>query len=284
MRSLLLEFPEQVLARYLPDRAKVFVDELLAPYAEADRRLNNQDFDGGGAWERVNDWLKQLVQLDNDDWRPAALWALKNHKDDPDFLDAFLGKLERLAASLLIRRVFATPRIGRYLELINQLKGKAGLSAAAFELSAEEKQETLARLGGEIYLVNPVRKYVLLRLDSLSAPSPGATYAHRIITVEHVLPQTPAAGSQWLEDFDDDQREHWTHRLGNLLLLNRTKNSEAQNYDFDVKKDKYFNSTKGSTLFALTNQVLLYPKWTPEVVEERQRTLLARLAKEWELT
>ncbi|WP_262347281.1 DUF1524 domain-containing protein, partial [Corynebacterium aurimucosum] len=25
----------------------------------------------------------------------------------------------------------------------------------------------------------------------------------------------------------------WTHRLGNLLLLNRRKNSSACNYDFD---------------------------------------------------
>ncbi|MFE2581132.1 DUF262 domain-containing protein [Streptomyces sp. NPDC059378] len=33
-------------------------------------------------WQ-VNAWFKRLQQIDNNDWRPAALWALRNHGDDP---------------------------------------------------------------------------------------------------------------------------------------------------------------------------------------------------------
>ena len=282
-RGLLIEFPEQVLKDYLPTNGKGFVDNLLGPYALADQRLINQDFDGGGQWDDVNAWLKRLVQLDNDDWRPAALWALKNHKDAPAFLDAFLGKLERLAASFLLRRVYSTPRVGRYLELLKQLDAGEGLDAAAFELTDDEKKETRERIGGEIYLVNPVRKYVLLRLDSIIAANPGASYSHKIITVEHVLPQNPKYDSQWLEDFSDEERLHWTNRLGNLLLLNRTKNSEAQNYDFDLKKLKYFTSRKGAALFALTTQVLGYSEWTPAIVEQRHAELTKTLIDEWKL-
>jgi hypothetical protein len=219
-RGLLIEFPEQVLKDYLPTNGRGFVDNLLEPYALADQRLINQDFDAGGHWDNVNAWLKRLVQLDNDDWRPAALWALKNRKDDAAFLDAFLGRLERLAASFLLRRVYTTPRVGRYLELLKQLDAGDGLNAAAFELSDDEKKETFERIGGEIYLVNPVRKYVLLRLDSIIAANAGASYSHKIITVEHVLPQNPKKDSQWVEDFTEEERLHWTHRLGNLLLLN----------------------------------------------------------------
>jgi hypothetical protein len=282
-RGLLIEFPEQVLRAYLPANSKGFVDNLLEPYALADQRLINQDFDGGGQWDEVNAWLKRLVQLDNDDWRPAALWALKNYKDDPAFLDAFLGRLERLAASLLLRRVYTTPRVGRYLELLKQLDAGGGLNAAAFELTDDEKRETRERIGGEIYLVNRVRKYVLLRLDSIIAANPGASYSHKIITVEHVLPQHPKDNSQWLKDFSDEERLHWTHRLGNLLLLNRTKNSEAQNYDFDLKKSKYFTSSKGAAIFALTTQVLGYSEWTPAVVERRHAELTKTLIDEWKL-
>ncbi|AXY51427.1 MULTISPECIES: DUF262 domain-containing protein [Rhodococcus] len=282
-RSLLIEFPEQVLNNYLPGHGTVFIDEMLEPYALADQRLINQDFDAGGQWDSVNAWLKRLVQLDNDDWRPAALWALKNHKDDPAFLDSFFQKLERLAASFLLRRVYTTPRVGRYLELIKQLDAGDGLSAAAFELSEEEKKATRERIAGEIYLVNKVRKYVLLRLDSLIAADPGASYTHKIITVEHVLPQNPKVGSQWLDVFSADQRAYWTHRIGNLLLLNRTKNSQAQNYDFGVKKAKYFTSGNGAAIFALTTQVLGYEEWTPEVLEQRQTELTMKLVDEWEL-
>jgi hypothetical protein len=283
VRGLLVEFPEQVLKSYLPMNGKGFIDDFLEPYALADHRLINQDFDAGGKWDNVNEWLKRLVQLDNDDWRPAALWALKNHKDDPAFLDVFLGKLERLAASFLLRRVYTTPRVGRYLELLKQLDNGDGVDAAAFELTDEEQKDTRERIAGEIYLVKPVRKYVLLRLDSIIAANPGASYAHKIITVEHVLPQNPNEDSHWVNDFSEEERSHWTHRLGNLLLLNRTKNSEAQNYDFDVKKWKYFTSSKGAALFALTTQVLNYQEWTPTVVEQRQAELTKKLIDEWEL-
>lgn len=283
VRGLLTEFPEQVLNEYLPGNGAGFVDDVLEPYALADQRLINQDFDAGGSWDNVNDWLKRLVQLDNDDWRPVALWALKQHKDDAAFLDQFLRKLERLAASFLLRRVYTTPRVQRYLDLLKQLDAGDGLDAEAFDLSEDEKSETRARINGDIYLVNPVRKYVLLRLDSLLAANPGASYSHKVITVEHVLPQNPKDDSQWLQDFNEEQRERWTHRLGNLLLLNRTKNSEAQNYDFNVKKAKYFSGSKGAALFALTTQVLRYDTWTPEVVETRHAELTTRLINVWDL-
>ncbi|MBS2993237.1 DUF262 domain-containing protein [Rhodococcus erythropolis] len=282
-RGLLVEFPKQVLNDYLPTNGKAFIDNLLGPYSLADQRLINQDFDGGGLWDDVNAWLKRLVQLDNDDWRPAALWALKNHKDDPAFLNSFLQKLERLAASFLLRRVYTTPRVARYLELLKQLDAGDALGAKAFVLSDEEKKQTRERIGGEIYLVKQVRKYVLLRLDSIIADDPGASYTHKIITVEHVLPQNPKVDSQWLDDFTEDQRAHWTHRLGNLLLLNRTKNSQAQNFDFDVKKSKYFTSGKGAALFALTTQVLSCPEWTPTIIDQRQAELTRKLTDEWEL-
>lgn len=126
-----------------------------------------------------------------------------------------------------------------------------------------------------------IRKYVLLRLDELLAASQGVTYDHALITVEHVLPQNPKPGSEWTRHFDKDQRAYWTHRLANLVLLNRAKNSQAGTYDFAVKKEKYFTSRTGSVPFALTSQVLQRTDWTPEVLEQRQKELLGRLAEEW---
>lgn len=158
-----------------------------------------------------------------------------------------------------------------------------GLSAIAFDLPSEEQAETKERLADRLYLVSPVRKYVLLRLDDLLAKQPGVSYQHRMITVEHVLPQNPKNGSAWRQDFTDDERLHWTHRLGNLVLLNRAKNSQAQNYDFAKKKGSYFTSANGSAVFALTTQVLMQDEWTPAVIESRRTDLLAVLHNEWEL-
>lgn len=128
-----------------------------------------------------------------------------------------------------------------------------------------------------------VRLYVLLRLDS-ALSSGGASYEHPLITVEHVLPQFPAVGSIWRTWFSDAEREYWTHRLANLVLLTRRKNSEASNYDFELKKHKYFATKSGVSPFALTTQVLGEDEWTPALLEKRQAALVSALAALWRLT
>lgn len=282
-RELLVEFPSQVLDLYIENGAAAdFVDDLLLPYSKAFERTIAFDFGPGDEWKPVNQWLKRLDMVDNRDWRPCALWAMVEHADDPEFLAAFLKQLERIAASFLLRQAYTTPRIARYLELLNQLKAGAGLDAPAFDLSGSDRALSMSALHGDIYRMQPRRaRYVLLRLDDLLAKDPGATYDHKIISIEHVLPQNPKATSQWRVDFTDEQRAELTHKLGNLVLLNHRKNSQANNYDYATKKKKYFNT--GSAVFALTTQVLEQDTWTPAVVKKRQQELTALLAKEWKL-
>jgi hypothetical protein len=143
--------------------------------------------------------------------------------------------------------------------------------------------EALQVLASNVYKVPPVRKYVLLRLDEIISAQPGVTFDHKIITVEHVLPQNPKTGSDWMEDFNDDEREYWTDRLANLVLLNRRKNSEAQNFDFSDKKTKYFSGEYGVATFGLTVQVLAFNEWTPSVLVKREQYLVGLLQKEWQL-
>lgn len=284
-RELLVEFPQQVLNAYLKDgRATAFIDDLLLPYAKAFERTIAHDFGPGNAWAPVNQWLKRLDMIDNKDWRPCALWAMVEHPDDAEFLACFLQKLERLAACFLLQQTYTTPRLARYLELLGELKAGGGLDAPSFDLTEEERQRSRAAVCGNIYRMQTRRaRYILLRLDEVLANDPGATYNHKIISIEHVLPQNPKEGSQWRSDFTDEERERLTHRIGNLLLLNHRKNSQAQNYEFQKKKDKYFATSSGSAVFALTTQVLKETVWTPEVVEARERELTAVLVSEWEL-
>jgi hypothetical protein len=51
-----------------------------------------------------------------------------------------------------------------------------------------------------------------------------------------VLLQNPRDDSQWVVNFPTPADRAWTHRIGNLLLLPRRKNSETSNWDFDDKK------------------------------------------------
>ncbi|MFF3754187.1 DUF262 domain-containing protein [Streptomyces sp. NPDC002018] len=282
--ELLKEFSKQVLEpHFLPGKAQHFVNDVLVPYADAYAQIRDHAYRAESGAERVNAWFRRLVQIDNNDWRPSALWALRNHGTDPEWLDRFLQALERLAASMFIRRVYTTPRVQRYAELLRELDAGHGLDSSSLRLTELERAATRERIEGPLYLDIRTRKYVLLRLDEILANGSGVSYEHPLITVEHVLPQNPRQGSQWLADFGDDQRQYWTNRLGNLVLLNRYKNSEARNYDFATKKARYFTGRLGVVNFALTAQVVNADRWTPATLEARQKMLIAALSGAWEL-
>jgi len=106
-------------------------------------------------------------------------------------------------------------------------------------------------------------------------PSIGRHFVafHTISTTD---PEEPI---EWFPSQED--RNKYVHRLGNLLLLSRSKNSEAQNFEFEDKKEKYFKSGKRVSNFALTSQVLSETEWTSLIIEQRQRKLLSELKAVW---
>lgn len=232
--------------------------------------------------EGVNKYLRHLIRLDNDNWMPPAIAFFHKHKSDREGLSKFARDLERLAYALFILRANINARIGRYARVLKSIEEGQDLFVgdSPLQLSLIEKKDVKSRLNEPIYTVPRIPKPLLLRLDSLLAGE-GATYDHPVISIEHVLPQTPKQGSQWMKSFpDEDDREYWVHRLANLVLLSRRRNISASNYDFDQKKKKYFG--EGSVApFPLTIEVLREDKWTPKVLEQRQRYLCETLAKEW---
>jgi hypothetical protein len=104
------------------------------------------------------------------------------------------------------------------------------------------------------------------------------------VSLEHVLPQTPLAGSDWIKWFpNENEREAWTHRLANLVPLDRKKNSSASNHDFAKKKDVYFGGKGTASPFVLTQDVRSKSEWTPALLAERQERLVGLLKKHWAL-
>ena len=110
--------------------------------------------------------------------------------------------------------------------------------------------DILERLDGDIYGQVRLRTPLLLRLDSVVAEE-GASYQHPMVSIEHVLPQSPLDDSQWMKWFpDEEERRQWTHRLANLVLLSRRKNTRASNYEFERKKERVFSKSRDDHLRA----------------------------------
>lgn len=266
------------------NNSEKFIDEILFPYANSYFDISKLSYRHHQCAEKINKLFGWLNQLDNSDWIPPAILYLSQQYNNPDELLRFFTALERLAAGLMIQRANINERIERYAKLLLAIESEANLYAddSPLQLTTEERINIIKLLNYDVYLIQKIRLFVLLRLDT--ALSDGeASYEFPTISVEHVLPQNPASNSVWVSKFTDREREKYVHRLGNLVLLSRRKNSEAQNYDFKKKKDKYFTSQIGISAFALTTQVLLEDEWTPAVIDRRQQNLLGVLKQVWRL-
>ena len=285
-RTLQEEFQDspKLLKGITSESAKVFIDEVIQPYADVFDVVSRASYESSSGSEKVNAYLKHLVRLDNFDWIPPAMSFFRRNLHNREALIRFTKDLERLAYGLFIRRANINERANRYAEVLQAIEQDENLwqDNGPLQLKSGEKIEILSALNGQIYLQTRVRLPLLLRLDSLLADA-GASYDRPVISVEHVLPQNPGQSSQWLEWFPDaNERGNWTHRLANLVLLSWRKNTSASNREFDHKKQTYFQR-KGTTPFVLTTQVVNEPQWTREVLERRQRDLIGALKKEWRL-
>ena len=266
------------------ENAKKFIDEVIQPYADVFDVVSRASYESSSGAEKVNAYLEHLGRLDNFDWIPPAMSFFRRNLRDRDALIRFAKDLERLAYGLFIRRANINERANRYAEVLQAIEKNENLwqDDGPLQLKSGEKIEILSALNGPIYTQTRVRLPLLLRLDSLLADA-GASYNRPVISVEHVLPQNPRQKSQWLEWFPEAvERANWTHRIANVVLLSWRKNASASNRDFDHKKQTYFQR-KGTTPFALTTQVVNEPKWTPDVLERRQRDLIGALKQEWRL-
>jgi hypothetical protein len=282
-RILLEEFRAHVLPKN-PD-PKIFIDDVLEPFSDALDAIRNASYSATSHAEDVNYYIKWLQRIDNSDWIPPAMLYLKEQRNKPKRVARFFELLERLAAYMHICRWNVNDRIEVYAELISDIQsGAEPDDMSQFEFSDEDHEAFRDALDGDIYDLTPRRRnYLILRLDSFISDG-AATYDPSVLTIEHVLPQTVPADSEWRTWWPDPaERKEWVHRLANLVPLNKKKNSSAQNYEFGPKCEIYFSGTKNVSSYALTSQVMKQKKWTPKVVEDRQQQLLEILYENWDI-
>lgn len=284
-KNLLDEFKEYVIKQTSP---KSLVDEYLIPYTEAYVCLKNCDFSSTQNAEEINELLLWLNKTNNHDWMPPAIKFLTDHKNDSVYILWFIRKLERLASYLLVTAKDVNQRMERYKWILVEMESRPDNNLTAplenIELTDWEKQQFIDVLNGEIYSMTAKRRnYIIQRLDSFLSDG-GATYNTKLFTIEHVLPQHPSADSEWMKLWPDTQTQRfWLNKIANLVPLTRQRNSAAQNYDFNTKKIKYFQSKNGTSSYTLTTQVINIAAWTPEVVEARQKDLEEIFISKWDL-
>jgi uncharacterized protein with ParB-like and HNH nuclease domain len=108
-------------------------------------------------------------------------------------------------------------------------------------------------------------RYLLLKIDLIfSSLNSKIYFDSSTCSVEHLMPRhLGEISSANISTIDHDK---WLHRLGNIVLVDRKKNSSLSNKEFKDKKIKYKGSIENR---ANTNYIFMtYNEWTIETIRE----------------
>jgi len=97
-------------------------------------------------------------------------------------------------------------------------------------------------------------------------------------TLEHICPQSPDRGSNWLKDFSKKFKNDMTYKLGNFTLLTHNMNSRAKNYDFSRKKEEY-----KKTHLHITNNLSTLKDISEDYLGKRHIDIIETLYKDLDL-
>lgn len=232
--------------------------------------------------EGLSNEFKNLVTimkigLRSEDWIPPLLQYY--HKFKLNRIDEFLINLEYKFTGDWVCGITPTIRLDAMNDILKTIDitnvNNIDNLISDKELFQVDVNEFKKNIEGNIYKKQFAR-HLLLKLEYLLSDNTVHLSGYNYITVEHVLPQNPKDDSQWKKDFNEIDREKWTNRLANLVLISQKKNSALGNSDF-VEKKKVYLKKRIDAFHA--NKVFIDQNlaWTPNVLRERQDQLIKLL-------
>lgn len=136
---------------------------------------------------------------------------------------AFLKALDRKLSTDWITAATPTVRMENVNAILREIEASqdsaALLQSKTFTINKSDFERVI---NGDIY-GRSFAKYLLLKLDLIYRGSSTPMIPQAIASIEHILPRNPSADSQWVKDFSAAEREEWTNKLGNLVLISRMK-------------------------------------------------------------
>lgn len=260
--------------KYLDDISNIYRDRIL------NAELSNNTSEYYVKYYNLMSLMRDYIT--SSDWIPVFLsFAQKFPSDQAQY--QFLLKLEKKFMINLIKELTPTARIIEMMKVLQIIESKSNsdevISSPIFDTTSYSN-DLVDYLNSPEFYKKKYAKYILLRLDMGLSENTNIIKAYKgVISIEHVLPQNPEPNSTWTTTFTEPQRKEWTHKLGNLVLLSRKKNSSANNKPFDQKIRKYFS--QGITEFALTKEITKYGGWNMHTLVSRQNELISKLKKIW---
>jgi len=297
--SLLQEFEDNIYNPRAFDRqTKTYTKKtaLLKPgkdtFLLVDRYYKHyQQILSGNNYAISNSWqFDNLITLMSetglaDFWLPPLL-RYREVFGDRRILD-FLHRLENkfcgdwITSQTPTDRISAMNKVTSAIDDINSLSDKNLDEKIALVLASSVFDFDKARfkhiLETEDIYGRRYARYLLFKIDVLLASPDTRLQVPTQMSVEHILPQTPDSSSQWCKDFSVDDRQIWTDRMGNLVLISRRKNSSQGRLDFKNKKEKYFKSNV--EIFPNSMRAMQCEVWNMETLLKSHQNVINLLCK-----
>ena len=268
-KNLLEEFEEKIYGKVM-NYGKESIDYILKTSENYDKLINlTADF---------NNEYKNLINImkvgfNSEDWIPPLLYYYE--KFNTQGLVEFLKLLDNKFMGDWINKETPTKRLENMNKILKAIEIGENYNDILnnknlFNFDINNFKNIInGNIFGERYC-----KYLLLKIEYLSLDSEVAYIGnYKNISIEHVLPQNPKEDSEWRAKFSNEDREEWTNKLGNLILLTKRKNSKLSNLEFKDKKKKY-----------IADKMLLFPSvfevysngedWNIDILKTRQKRIV----------
>jgi len=224
------------------------------------------------------EWIPPLLYF----WHKFRYEKGENEATLKNNLIKFLRKLEYKSSGDWIMGHTPTQRMenmNRILKKIYKSESSSELlnDMDIFKVDIEKLKEVLNR---EDVYNKKYAKFVLLKYAYLNMEHMVHLSNIKNISIEHILPQNPKENSYWMGTFSKEERDFWTNKLANIVLISGRKNSSLKNLNFKEKMEKLreLQEKRGFGIFDfMYNEVKEYNEWTPDILKKRQDEMVNKL-------
>jgi hypothetical protein len=248
---------------------------LLSSVLRHSSKLDEGVLEFGSDSDKIHRVVECLRHLAVREWRSVTLCWLAGNPNGFHTLQ-FLSALDSLCLGLQILGKPPTQVLRRLRAVTNEVnthREKVLNQSGALRFTPAEQGQLKSILMRPISSKKRFLKSLLLRLNAHMLDATIPVYFPEV-TIEHVLPQRPAANGPWPEKYPDaSRRKLCTELLGNYALLTQRMNAGAKNKDFKAKRTVMFGKSSHQS-FPLTADLVHYDDWTEVELLARHQKLV----------
>lgn len=215
-----------------------------------------------------NNMIEFLIKIDN---LLSAAWLTENRSiQTRSFI--IMRRMEEISKSNSDKTITSLQFLNDQVLKYNYIDEKASTIINIDNLFAALDNEEWGSFSGT--RINKTR-YILLKLDLLlSSDNTKLQFNKSVASVEHLMPQKLDT-KHWSIPFNFHNT--WLHRLGNIILIDKKKNSSLSNRSYLIKKTKYssYIETRANTNYLF----MTYTDWNEKNIKENHTRVLDLLKK-----